>query len=100
MIRSATLYSNSQLLSLADTSLPYPLIRVDEHLQYNSKLHQNTLFPYSTSHSRARIKSATLAFRFRSIAFDKKRALPFFLARELLTQQKGIAVLARRQLLA
>jgi hypothetical protein len=65
----------------------------------NIKLYQSTAFPYATPHIRSNFQSATLSFRFRSILFDKKRALPFFLAVELLTQQKAIAVLARRHLL-
>lgn len=74
------------------------LDRFNENIT-NTKLHQSTAFPHVTPHIGSTLQSATISFRFRSILFDKKRALPFFLAIELLTQQKAIAVLARRHLL-
>jgi hypothetical protein len=76
-----------------------PLNRISEHSRTTLALHQRTLFPYTTPQSRSKASSATLSFRFRSILFDKKRSLPFFLALELLTGQKAIAVLAHRNLL-
>ena len=39
-------------------------------------------------------------FSFRSIQFNKKRALPFFLAIELLTNQKSVASLSNRNIQA
>ena len=84
-----------------------------EHFTHTTPLHQTTLFPYATSHLRPSLTQANLSFRFpvgsstRSHGvqssggagpFSKKRALPFFLALELLTQQKGIAALAPRDL--
>ncbi len=80
------------------TSYTQFLDRFNENFT-NTKLHQSTAFPYATPHINANFQSATVSFRFRSILFDKKRALPFFLAVELLTQQKAVAVLARRHLL-
>ncbi len=79
---------------------PFPRNRVGEQLEKTTSLHQTTLFPYSNPHRRTSITFATISFRFRSIQFDKKRALPFFLALELLTQQKGIAVLSKRNVLS
>ncbi len=76
-----------------------PLNRVSEHSRVSLSLHQTTLFPYTTPQARPTASSATLSFRFRSILFDKKRSLPFFLALELLTGQKPIAILAHRNLL-
>lgn len=90
---------SSRSFSTNTQSVP-PLVRAKENLNYNTALHQITKFPYTVPQRKPQITSATLSFRFRSIAFDKKRALPFFLALELLTQQKSIATLARRHLLA
>ena len=76
-----------------------PLDRIFEHSRATLSLHQATLFPYTTPFSQSKAASATLSFRFRSVLFDKKRSLPFFLALELLTGQKAIAVLAHRNLI-
>jgi ribosomal protein L5 len=76
------------------------LIRLSEHFKTVAPLHQNTLFPYASPLRRPSITKVTVAFSFRSIDFQKKQALPFFLAVELLTQQKCIASLARRNVLA
>lgn len=74
--------------------------RLAEQLKFTTPLHQRTLFPYASSHQRAEFRAATLAFRFRSIGFAKKRTLPFFLARELLAEQKAQPSLAQRPILA
>jgi hypothetical protein len=76
-----------------------PLPRLSEHLQGALALHQLTLFPYANAQRRPTLREATVSFRFRSIEFQKKRALPFFLAIELLTQQKPIASLSSRHVL-
>jgi large subunit ribosomal protein L5 len=77
-----------------------PLVRLSEHFKSVAPLHQATLFPYTNSLRRPSFTKATVAFSFRSIDFQKKRALPFFIAIELLTQQKCVASLARRNVLA
>jgi large subunit ribosomal protein L5 len=77
-----------------------PLVAVSEHLSSVAPLHQTTLFPYVNTFRRPSVTKATVAFSFRSIDFQKKRALPFFIAIELLTQQKCVASLARRNVLA
>jgi hypothetical protein len=95
-----TTYStNSRSFSTSKVQNP-PLIRVKENFENTTSLHQVTKFPYTGPQRKAHFNGATLSFRFRSINFDKKRALPFFLALELLTQQKAVATLARRHLLA
>ena len=76
-----------------------PLPRLAEHIQGALALHQLSLFPYANPHRRSTLREATVSFRFRSIEFQKKRALPFFLAIELLTQQKPIASLSSRHVL-
>lgn len=77
-----------------------PLVRISEHLSSVAPLHQTTVFPYANPFRRPSLTKATVAFSFRSIDFQKKRALPFFIAIELLTQQKCVASLARRNVLA
>jgi len=74
----------------------FPRSFVKEHFDSNVKLQQLSLFPYSNSKSIVELNSLTFFRQFRSINFEKKRALPFFLTIELLTSQKSIAVLASR----
>lgn len=71
-----------------------------EFSQYNQSLHQRTIFPYRNTHRQSKIERAVVSFRFRSIEFSKKRALPFFLARELLTNRKCVASLSRQNIQA
>lgn len=71
-----------------------------EFRQYNQSLHQRTLFPYRNTHRQSEIERAVVSFRFRSIEFSKKRALPFFLAMELLTNRKCVASLSRQNIQA
>jgi large subunit ribosomal protein L5 len=77
----------------------FPISRAREHKNNITPLHQVTLFPYANTHRRPSLEKATRSFRFRSIEFAKKRSLPFFLAVELLTQQKGIASLSQRNVI-
>jgi hypothetical protein len=65
-----------------------------ENKQYNESLRQLTLFPYINREKCGSISRVTLFFRFRSIEFNKKRSLPFFIARELLTSFKPVASLS------
>lgn len=99
-MKNTFFFPSSRCFSTINNKNTPPLLRLSENEKHNSSLHQITKFPYANSQRKATIKVATLSFRFRSIAFDKKRALPFFLAVELLTQQKAVATLARRHLLA
>ncbi len=73
---------------------------ISEHKKYNQNLHQRTIFPYVNTHRSGSLSRIILSFRFRSIEFSKKRALPFFLARELLTHRKCIASLSQRNVQA
>lgn len=72
----------------------------NEHKQYNLKLHQLSIFPYANINTTASLAKAVASFRFRSIEFSKKRALPFFLAMELLTHRKCVASLSQRNIQA
>ena len=75
------------------------LDRFGEDLIYNQKLYAVNIFPYSTLLSQGRINRAVLNFSFRDIDFNKKRALPFFFALELLTKQKCVATLSSKNIL-
>jgi len=75
------------------------LDRFGEDLMYNQKLYAVNIFPYSTLLSQGRINRAVLNFSFRDIDFNKKRALPFFFALELLTKQKCVATLSSKNIL-
>ncbi len=84
---------NAASASTLTSSLNLPAVQ--DYIKYNQVLHQNTIFPYQNASNRNSIARAILSFRFRSIEFSKKRALPFFLARELLTNRKCVASLSR-----
>ncbi len=71
-----------------------------EHKKYNLALHQRSAFPFVNSYSKGNLSNVVLSFRFRSIEFSKKRALPFFLAIELLTHRKCVASLSSRNVQA
>jgi hypothetical protein len=73
-----------------------PLSARKETQQTSTALQQITLFPYSALSQRPKIVAATLTFRLQTVGFRKSQALPFFLALELLSGQKAIATLARR----
>jgi ribosomal protein L5 len=97
---SRVVASQSNTSSSSHTSLTQLYIsRAREQKNNVTPLHQVTLFPYANTHRRPSLEKATRSFRFRSIEFAKKRSLPFFLAVELLTQQKGIASLSQRNVL-
>ena len=84
----------------ANFSGDFPLSTFFEHKQYNQNLHQRTLFPYVNSQSSGSLSRVIVSFRFRCIEFSKKKALPFFLARELLTYRKCVASLSHRNVQA
>ncbi len=69
---------------------------LSEHNKYNFSLYQTTIFPNEHTHRYSAMDSITLSFRFRSIEFNKKRSLLFFLTLELLTGRKAIASLSSR----
>ena len=71
-----------------------------EYKKYNQILHQITIFPQATVQNQNGLEYIILSFRFRSIEFNKKRALPFFLAIELLTHRKCVASLSSRNIQA
>lgn len=78
----------------------FPAInRFGEDAKYNQALYAVTLFPYNTSLSKGRLYRLVLNFSFRDIHFNKKQALPFFLAMELLTGQKCVATLSSKNIL-
>ena len=74
----------------------FSISTISEYKKYSESLHQRTVFPYMNKHMFGGLSQVSLSFRFRSIEFSKKRALPFFLAIELLTHRKGIASLSKR----
>lgn len=74
----------------------FPCSFTKEHFVSTLKLQQVSLFPHPNFHTNVGVESLTLFIQFRSISFEKKRALAFFLAVELLTSQKSVAVLSNR----
>lgn len=85
---------------VAQTNSVFPHSFVQEHFNSTVKLQQASVFPYPNSHKIVEFFSLTFYIQFRSINFEKKRALPFFLTVELLTSQKSIAVLANRPVIS
>jgi len=73
---------------------------IAENKKYNQTLHKIAIFPTLNIKSTGELNCIVLSFRFRSISFNKKRALPFFLVIELLTQQKCVASLSSRNIQA
>lgn len=76
------------------------LCPITEHKKYNQTLHQRAVFPTLNTKTSGTLNCLILSFRFKSISFNKKRALPFFLAIELLTQRKCVASLSSRNIQA
>ena len=58
------------------------------------------IFPQINTYHREKIDSIILSFQFKSIAFSKKRVLPFFIAIELLSNQKCVVSLSRTNYLS
>lgn len=71
-----------------------------ENQLYNTKLHAITKFPLKNIYQHADLCKIILNFSFKPIDFNKKRALPFFLAMELLTNQKCVATLSKKNVLS
>ncbi len=78
---------------------PY-FLRFKEHKCANEKLNAITLFPYINLHSQTKYFRTILNFSFKDLDFNKKKVLPFFLAMELLTNQKCVATLSSKNVLA
>ena len=78
----------------------FPILdRFEEDTKYNQRLYGVTLFPYRAELSRANLYRVILNFSFKNISFNKKQALPFFLALELLTRQKCVVTLSSKNVL-
>jgi hypothetical protein len=88
------------MISKAQPKIDFPRSFAKEHFASTLKLQQVSLFPHPNFHKSVDVKSVTLFIQFRSINFEKKRALPFFLAIELRTSQKSVAVLANRPVIS
>ena len=71
-----------------------------EHSIYNKSIHHLNIFPIVNKYKEGFISSIILSFNFRSVAFNKKKALPFFLAIELISNQKAVASLSSRDVQA
>lgn len=69
-----------------------------EHYKYNIALYKTTIFPYEHTHRVSTMERRVLSFRFRPIEFNKKRSLLFFLALELITSKKAVAVLSSQNI--
>ncbi len=90
----------SKQLTTQYSQSKFPFDRFEEHSRYTTALHQASIFPSSNIHQQATVNSAVISFRFRSVEFSKKRVLPFFIALELLTHQKCVASLSKRNVLS
>lgn len=92
--------STQQITQKTLKHFDFPISVISEHTRYSQNLHQVTLFPHVNSHVSGGLSRIVLSFRFRAIEFSKKRALPFFLAMELLTNRKCVASLSTRNIQA
>lgn len=78
----------------------YNLLRFKENNRYTQNLHGVTIFPYTNLHENATFTKIIINFSLKGVEFNKKKALPFFLAVELLTNQKCVATLSSKNILA
>ena len=76
------------------------LIGAEEDSEYQKKLLSSTIFPYMHLLNQVKCFKAVLNFSLKDVSFNKKKALIFFLAVELLTNQKCIATLSSKNVLA
>lgn len=81
-------------------STNYNLCAIEENSKYNEELHYISAFPIINKYQKGKIASINLSFNFRHVGFSKKKALPFFLAIELMTGQKSVASLSSRDVQA
>ncbi len=76
------------------------LQRYNEEYQYQTNLISATMFPYMHLQTQVNYRELQLNFSFKDIEFNKKRALAFFMGLELLTNQKCVATLSAKNVLA
>lgn len=76
------------------------LINFEEDQEYQRDLLSTTMFPYINLMRRVKFFKGTLNFSLKEVGFNKKKALVFFLAIELLTNQKCIATLSSKNVLS
>ena len=76
------------------------LINFEEDQEYQRDLLSTTIFPYMNLMRKAKFFKGTLNFSLKEVGFNKKKALVFFLAIELLTSQKCIATLSSKNVLS
>jgi ribosomal protein L5 len=74
------------------------LQRFAEYTKYSQVIQLVTLFPYQNIMGKGVVFHAILNFSFKEIQFNKKRVLPFFLALELLTNQKCVATISTKDI--
>jgi ribosomal protein L5 len=75
------------------------LNRFHEKQFYTDSLNTLTLFPHINVNQKTNFYKIILNFSLKDVDFNKKKALPFFLAMELLTNQKCIATLSSKNVL-
>jgi ribosomal protein L5 len=75
------------------------LVRFEEDHIYQKDLLSSTIFPYMHLFTQAKMNNAVLNFSLKEVDFNKKKALVFFLALELLTNQKCVATLSSKNVL-
>lgn len=76
------------------------LIRFEEDCKYQKDLISSTMFPYLHLHTQIKFFKGVLNFSLKDVDFNKKKALVFFLALELLTNQKCVATLSSKNVLS
>ena len=76
------------------------LVRFEEDRIYQRDLLSSTMFPYMHLFTQAKIYNGVLNFSLKEVDFNKKKALVFFLALELLSNQKCVATLSSKNVLA
>lgn len=74
------------------------LNRFSEYNKYAVGIQLVTLFPYQNTMGKAAFFHIILNFSFKDIKFNKKRVLPFFLALELLSNQKCVATISSKDI--
>ena len=99
-LRTTFVIKNKLMIDQLKTIRTFPLLnRFNEDAKYNQILYSASMFPYITKLSSGNLNKLVLNFSFRDIHFNKKQALPFFLALELLTKQKCIATVSSKNIL-
>lgn len=73
--------------------------KFQEDQEYQRDLLSITMFPSSNVMNKVKFFKGTLNFSLKEVGFNKKKALVFFLAIELLTNQKCIATLSSKNVL-